>query len=62
MNIKYVLYDGRYHNNPDNAYCYTMADTLKEAKEDKEMFTDAVIVKYDEKEGSLTNPRVVNCL
>jgi hypothetical protein len=44
--IIYALYDSRYTDNPDRASCYTILDSLKEAKEEKESdWTDAVIVK-----------------
>jgi hypothetical protein len=44
--IVYALYDSRYTDNPDRASCYSVADSLEEAKEEKESdWTDAVIVK-----------------
>ncbi len=44
--ISYALYDSRYLTNPDRAICYTVADTLKEARHDKKnSFEDAIIVK-----------------
>ena len=60
MKTTYLLYDSRYYDNPDRAMCYCVADTLKEANEDKnDMFPDAVIVKYDVSGNTLLNPIII---
>ena len=36
----YLLFDSRYHDDPDRAICLTVSETLEEAKSDrKEMFS-----------------------
>ncbi len=48
--ISYMLFDGRYLNNPDSAVCYEVCDSLKEARENKDDYgTDTVIVKATSK-------------
>jgi hypothetical protein len=59
MKNVYLLYDSRYTAEPERATVYTVAYTLKEAKEDKEMFPDAVIVKCKELNGELTEPEII---
>lgn len=42
----YILFDGRYHADPDRATVYTVCGNLGEAQETKKNdFTDAVIVE-----------------
>ncbi len=54
----YLLYDARYPSERATVYC--VADTLQEAKEDKEeMFNDAIIVKCDVNGTELINPVVI---
>jgi hypothetical protein len=44
--ICFALYDSRYLTNEEDASCYVVEDTLKEAKKSKrEDYIDAVIVK-----------------
>lgn len=47
MQLKHVysLYDMRYLDDPDYAICFEVCDTLDEAKEAKEDYGNAVIVK-----------------
>lgn len=61
MKKVYLLYDSRYHNNPNRATCLTVSDTLKEAKNDrKTMFNSHdVIVEYDDNNGVLENPKII---
>jgi hypothetical protein len=47
----YELYDSRYTSDKDRAICYSVCESLAEAKkEKKEMFPDAIIVKSISKE------------
>lgn len=61
MKKVYLLFDSRYHYDPNTATCLTVSDTLKEAKSDrKEMFSEHdVIVEYDDYNGRLSNPKIV---
>jgi len=62
MGKTYLLFDSRYHSDPDRATCLTVSDTLKEALSDRiEMFSQSdVIVEYDDNNGILENPKVVS--
>jgi len=45
---QYIIYDGRYHTEPDDATVMTMCNTLKEAQNDKSDYgTDCVIVECE---------------
>ena len=56
----YVLFDGRYTNDPDSAIVYDVCDTLEEAQESKrESFTDAVIVEETVEEFDVNQYRVL---
>lgn len=57
--FKYVLHDGRYHSDPDRSTVLGTADTLEEAREDKSLYSDAVIVRYKESGIALSNPEIV---
>ena len=58
---QFVLYDSRYLTNEDSASVYCCADTIEEAREDREdMFPDAIIVEYDVEDNELINGKVVN--
>lgn len=59
MKEVYLLYDSRYHDNPERATVYTVSHTLEEAKEDKEMFPDGVIVKCKDDNGTLIEPEII---
>ena len=56
---RYILFDSRYYNDPDRATVYTVSETLKEACDDMEDFPDAVIVKFKNEKGTLTNPEII---
>lgn len=59
MSYLYLLYDGRYPEQPNRATVFTVSKSLKEAKEDKKSFPDSVIVKCESKNGLLTNHEIV---
>ena len=59
MNYLYLLYDGRYYGQPDRSVVLTVSETLKEAKNYKEYFTDGVIVKCKDENGVLTSHEIV---
>lgn len=65
---RYALYDSRYTTNEKRATCYTICDTLKEArKEKREDFDDAVIVKLqilvdknEKNKGEVINTKIIS--
>ena len=59
MNYSYLIYDGRYHRQPDRATVLTVSESLKEAKKDKKDFPDSVIVKCKDENGVLTSHEIV---
>ena len=53
----YILYDGRAHNNIDNAVVLDTANTEKEAREIwEENNQDGLVIKYKVKGAVLTEP------
>ena len=60
MEKQFVLYDSRYLTDEDSATVYCCAETIEEAREDKnDMFPDAVIVEYEIQGDELINGKVV---
>lgn len=61
MKILYGLYDARARIDLDSAICYTVEDSLEEAKETQEEdFPDAVIVRmYTDKNNIITKQEVI---
>ena len=61
-NVKtWLLFDGRYLTSPDDAVCFEMCDTLREAKRNKSDYgNDTVIVQFDDECGNLINPKIIN--
>jgi len=52
--LKYLIYDGRYHTDPDRALVLDISSTLKQAKESKsDHGEDCVIEENAEQEGEL---------
>lgn len=46
--IKYLIYDARYHTDPDRAVVFEVCDTKEEAERNKVHYnTDAVVVKEE---------------
>lgn len=59
MNHLWVLYDGRYHINPNRAIVYCTARSREQAIKYKSgKFPDAVIVMYETKGKELINGRI----
>lgn len=58
---KYLLYDGRAASgDTENASVYTVSDSLKEARNDRdELFPDGVIFKYKDEGDNLTEEEFV---
>lgn len=55
----YVIYDGRYHADPDRSTILDTSSTLKGARRQAKDHGDAVIVEYDEVGDNWKNPRVI---
>lgn len=46
--IKYLIYDARYHTDPDRAVVFEVCDSLEEANNSKDDYgTDCVVVKEE---------------
>lgn len=60
--FSYLLYDERYHTDPDRANVLTVSNTLKEAAEDKEDFLNSVIVRCIDTEDVLTDHTIIEPL
>jgi hypothetical protein len=55
----YLLFDGRYHSDPDRAICLEMCESLSEARESINDYGDAVIVQFDDNKGVLENEKII---
>ena len=57
----WFLYDGRYRTDEDNAVCYEMCETLKEAKRNtKDYGDDTVIVEAEIVGNEIINSKIIN--
>lgn len=60
-NTVFVLYDGRYTTNPDDAIVYEVCETLREAKENSRDYgTDTVIVETVLVGNVITSSKIIN--
>ena len=61
MKKAYIIFDSRYHSDPDSATVLEFCDTKKEAETNALDYGDNnVIVEFDVIENELLNPKIIN--
>ena len=57
----WLLYDGRYRTDEDEAVCYEMCETLKEAKKSANDYGDDTVIVEAETVGTeIINEKIIN--